>query len=52
MDNDVGAMEAMRKAHMEYAAERYALLSEEHKRLVEDMNWVEALKDRGTYLPT
>ena len=47
LDSDTDAIATMREAHSAYAAERFALLSEDHLKLVHDMDWVEALKDRG-----
>ena len=47
LDNNADAIKAMESAHLAYAEERFALLSEEHLEFVKEMGWMDALKDRG-----
>ena len=47
LDKDEYAIQRMEDAHMKYAMERYSLLTQEHIELVESMDWIGPLKEKG-----
>ena len=44
---DTAALEAMERSHRRMASERWALLSNEHRQLAQDLNWTAAISGVG-----